>query len=320
MLSTNMALTSDNTNITTEPNRDELRALFSELSELAKTKSKEQEEALNELFVEQICRMIYGSNMIEFAGGSLETTRKLCRMVFDKEGEDVPEEITAKDPDYDDIRLHLQSRNLPHDHAQILQSYREIVQHAQAAEYIFGKVGKGEALSESIIKETHAILTYKIDIRRTPWIYYSGVYHTWNVRCGSHVFMDEIRAPFAMRDMVEALESDIEKDEIDLWELASKYCHRFVNIHPFGDGNGRMCRLVLNALLLRFGFGIVCIGQVAKDRRLYLRIAVESSALEASQNQEHMVMKNYKALASFVLQHTKDEMLKTCLTLRRDSQ
>jgi Fic family protein len=315
-----MALTSGSINVITESNRDELRALFSELSELTKTKLKEQQEALHEFFIEQICRMIYGSNMIEFAGGSLETTCKLCRMVFDKEGEDVLEEITEKDPDYDDIRLHLQSRNLPHGHAKILQSYREIVQHAQAAEYIFDKVGKGEALSESIIKETHAILTHTIDIGRTPWIYYSGVYRTWNVRCGSHVFMDESRVPFAMRDMVEALESDIEKGEIDRWELASKYCHQFVNIHPFGDGNGRMCRLVLNALLLRFGFGIVCIGQVVEDRRLYLRIIVESSALEASQNQEHMVMNNYKALASFVLQHTKDEMLKTCLTIRRDSQ
>ncbi|KAM0217791.1 hypothetical protein ACHAPA_001338 [Fusarium lateritium] len=319
-----MAFMVDNSNLAVGSNLHgvphELRALFSRLSELTKTKEKEQEEALNEFCIEQLCRMIYGSNMIEFAGGSLETTRKLCRMVFDKEGEDVPEEITEKDPDYDEIRLHLQSRNLPHSHTHILQSYREIVQHAQAAEYIFGQVGKGEALSESIIKETHAILTYKIDIGRTPWIYYSGVYRTWNVRCGSHVFMDEIRVPFAMRDMVEALESDIEKGEMDRLELASEYCHRFVNIHPFGDGNGRMCRLILNALLLRFDLGVVCIGQDAEDIRLYLQIAVESSALEASQNQEDMVMNNYKALASFVLQHTRDEILKTCQILRRDGQ
>ncbi|KAM0222809.1 hypothetical protein ACHAQD_004004 [Fusarium lateritium] len=132
--------------------------------------------------------------------------------------------------------------------------------------------------------------------------------------------MDEIRVPFAMRDMVEALESDIEKGEMDRLELASEYCHRFVNIHPFGDGNGRMCRLILNALLLRFDLGVVCIGQDAEDIRLYLQIAVESSALEASQNQEDMVMNNYKALASFVLQHTRDEILKTCQILRRDGQ
>lgn len=123
-----------------------------------------------------------------------------------------------------------------------------------------------------------------------------------------------------MRDMIEALESDIEKGEMNRLELASKYCHQFVNIHPFADGNGRMCRLVLNALLLRFGFGVICIGQTKQDRQLYLRIAVESSALKASQNQEHMVMNNYKALASFVLQHTRDEILKTCQTLRGDIQ
>lgn len=319
-----MAFTTDNTDTLGGSNPDEihheLRALLPELSELTKTKSKEQEKALNELFIEQFSRMIYGSNMIEFVGGSLETTRKLCRMVFDKEGEDVPGEITERDPDYDDIQLHLQSRELPHDHARILQSYREIVQHAQAAEYIFDKVGKGEDLSQSIINETHAILTYKIDVGKTPWIYYSGVYRTCDIRCGSHIFMDDSRVPCAMRDMMEALESDKEKGEINRLELASKYCHQFVNIHPFADGNGRMCRLVLNALLLRFGFGVICIGQTEQDRELYLRIAVESSALKASQNQEHMVMNNYKALASFVLQHTRDEILNTCQTLRGDIQ
>jgi len=36
---------------------------------------------------------------------------------------------------------------------------------------------------------------------------------------------------------------------MDPYVLASKYCHKFVNIHPFLDGDGRMCRLIMNGLL-----------------------------------------------------------------------
>jgi len=50
--------------------------------------------------------------------------------------------------------------------------------------------------------------------------------------------------------------------------LAAKYCHMFVNIiHPFVNGNGRMCRLILNALLLKsMGGSLPAFGQDNGDR------------------------------------------------------
>ncbi|KAF5680883.1 hypothetical protein FHETE_271 [Fusarium heterosporum] len=271
----------------------ELRTILSEFPELRETTSEEQEEALKEFRVEQLSRMIYGSNMIEFAGGSLETTRRLCRTDLDKNVEDVSD-ITKTDPEYDEIQQHLESRNLPDSHEEILQSYRETVQHALTAKYMFEKVGKGEPLSVEIIKEAHFILTYKININEnTPWTQYSGRYRDWNVQCGSHVFMDMGRVPSTMDSMIESLNRDIETRAMNPVALASKYCHQFVNIHPFADGNGRMCRLILNALLLKFGFGVVCIGQDREDRCQYLRIAVDSSAVGPAE-----IMDNY-ACTSF---------------------
>ena len=38
----------------------------------------------------------------------------------------------------------------------------------------------------------------------------------------------------------------------------------FVNIHPFEDGNGRMCRMLLNVVLLKF-IG-VCVAIVQESR------------------------------------------------------
>ncbi|KAJ4263640.1 hypothetical protein NW762_006464 [Fusarium torreyae] len=307
----------------------ELRKYISEIAESLKKLSKEN--ALDEYLTEQLAQMVYGSNMIEMAGGGLDITLKLCRAIF--RGEEVPENITERDSDYEDHKRHLMQKNLPSGHKAVLRSHREIIQHAQAARYMIEEICiHGKDLSEGIIREAHALLTHKIDLNeRTPWIYYSGVYRTWNVRCGTHVFMDESRVPFAMRDMIESLESDIksatEKGEIDPVLLASKYCHEFVNIHPFGDGNGRMCRLILNALLLKYSGGIVCFGQNGEDRQEYLRIAVDASAKEALKNHQNKVTenepdglkpKNYKQLASFTLRHARDNMRKIRQIFKRD--
>ena len=50
-------------------------------------------------------------------------------------------------------------------------------------------------------------------------------------------------------------------------ELATVFHHKFVWIHPFFDGNGRTVRLVMNLLLMRYGFPPAII--LANDRAKY---------------------------------------------------
>ncbi|KAF5647549.1 uncharacterized protein FTJAE_1605 [Fusarium tjaetaba] len=257
---------------------------------------------IDERIIDELARMVYGSNMIEHVGGGLDITLKLCKDVF-RGGKAPPEEISEHDPEYEQLDLYLYNKDLPCKHADILQAYREIVQHAKAARYMIEQICINDKnLSEHIITQAHGDLTYKIEIsKHIPWNEYSGQYRLWNVQCGSHVFMDHSKVRIAMRDMIEELESDIkkatEKGQIDPVALASKYCHKFVNIHPFGDGNGRMCRLILNTLLIKYGGGypIVSIGQDGRDRQEYLRIAVAQSM---------------KQLAFFTLRHACDSMLR----------
>ncbi|PNP80054.1 hypothetical protein FNYG_06764 [Fusarium nygamai] len=260
----------------------------------------EDKPDIDEHIIDELARMVYGSNMIENVGGGLDITLKLCKDVF-RGGKEPPEEISEHDPYYQQLDLYLYNKDLPCKHSDIIQSYREIVQHAKAARYMIEQVCINDKdLSEHIITQAHGDLTYKIEIsKHIPWNEYSGQYRLWNVQCGSHVFMDHSKVRIAMRDMIEELGSDIkkatEKGQIDPVALASKYCHQFANIHPFGDGNGRMCRLILNTLLIKHGYPIVSIGQDSGDRREYLRIAVAQ---------------NMKQLAFFTLQHARDSMLR----------
>ena len=69
---------------------------------------------------------------------------------------------------------------------------------------------------------------------------------------------------------------------LDPYMLAAKYRHKFVNIHPFIDGNGRTCRLILNAILLAYAGVVVPLGETESDREIYLSVACRAS--EAQQN------------------------------------
>lgn len=58
-----------------------------------------------------------------------------------------------------------------------------------------------------------------------------------------------------------------------LSEWLRKYCHVFVNIHQFEDGNGRMCCVLLDVILLKFLGVCVAIGEGGgPDRADYLTL------------------------------------------------
>ena len=52
-------------------------------------------------------------------------------------------------------------------------------------------------------------------------------------------------------------------------ELAARFHHRLVQIHPFLDGNGRTARLVMNIVLMQAGYPLVVI--IKNDRKKYYR-------------------------------------------------
>lgn len=69
--------------------------------------------------------------------------------------------------------------------------------------------------------------------------------------------------------MQEELAAAEEKMSIDPFSIAAKYSLEFVQIHPFWDGNGRICRMILNAVLCRYGGIIVPTGEHVGEGEVY---------------------------------------------------
>ena len=72
------------------------------------------------------------------------------------------------------------------------------------------------------------------------------------------------RSMSALLDWYHAREDEGEHPII----IAAIFHYRFVRIHPFDDGNGRMARLLMNRILLDHGYPLAIVRRDARDRYL----------------------------------------------------
>ncbi|CAG9942186.1 unnamed protein product [Clonostachys rosea f. rosea IK726] len=257
------------------------------LEVIQNTPHDEIQDVVTKEIQESMIRAIFGSNQIERAGLNLDITIYLCRKILN--GEDVGP-ITERDPNYQSALLELYRRdptlrNLPSQY--VLRSHNEVIQHAKAFHFLIHTfVIEKQDLTESLIKETHRILVQGVPITDLdgPNIQpeeYGGIYRTVVVGAGTTNFIVPKFVPTKMKEMCENLKRELEDAErnkvIDPFSTASKYSLEFVQIHPFMDGNGRMCRMILNAILCRYAGVVVPIGEQGEEREEYMQIKRESS-------------------------------------------
>ena len=259
-------------------------SLLEEVRVMMVALSSQQERAYEDYLAESFSDLVFGSNFIERAGSDYDITARLCRRIF--AGQPVSDNIGEWDPEYQAARTHLIQSNLPSDQAAVIRSRREIVQHALALQHIILQtINHNETLSEQLIEDTHRILCHKIDAPDgDKYSEYAGIYRILPVGAGFNTFVPPGSVPSAMKTLVQDFNTDIviaeEEGKLDPYALAAKYCHKFVNIHPFVDGNGRTCRLILNAVLLKYAGIIIPLGEKETDRNEYLDISARASMEE----------------------------------------
>ncbi len=74
--------------------------------------------------------------------------------------------------------------------------------------------------------------------------------------------------PSLMGDLVKWYNAEEQKAVLSPIELAALFHYRYIRIHPFEDGNGRIARLLVNYILLRHNYPMIVIPTA--DRKNYL--------------------------------------------------
>lgn len=133
------------------------------------------------------------------------------------------------------------------------ERFSEIANVESAMDFIEDNISEGTEITHNFIRELHRLsvegLTDEGD--RTP-----GAYRAWNVRISQsdHCPPEFYDVKPLMDELVDFINNE-DPSRYDLLKTAISH-HRFTWIHPFGNGNGRVVRLLTYALLIKYGFNV----------------------------------------------------------------
>ena len=146
-----------------------------------------------------------------------------------------------------------------------LREHLEATNNAAGYDLIVRLAREQAPINHVTVQQIHEVVTRGI-------LESAGRYRTRNVR-----ITGAVRSPadwqHILREMDE-LFADIGRNDRDVIEMTAYFHHRFVAIHPFADGNGRVARLLGNLYLLRNGYPPVVLDQ--KNRQDYYRALREA--------------------------------------------
>ena len=156
-------------------------------------------------------------------------------------------------------------------HGKPLRDHLDIEGHDEAVKAIEDAVKSDEAFNQVFIRNLHTVLlkepyeTAAItpDGQRVKRRIAVGDYKTQpnNVQTSTgetYYFTPPEQVQSAMSDLVDWYRKKEDEGEHPVITVAT-FHYRFVRIHPFDDGNGRMARLLMNMILMKHGYTVALI-------------------------------------------------------------
>jgi len=145
----------------------------------------------------------------------------------------------------------------------------EVIWHKEALDFVIELASDQTPLGEREIREIHSL------VMKGQANGDSGRYRNLDVKAAGtdYVYPSHLKVPELMEGFVEWLGSSPDLHPVD---LASEAHLRFVTIHPFRDGNGRVGRLLLNLLLLRHGYPIAVVHVAQRAEYIGAMEAIQS--------------------------------------------
>lgn len=153
-----------------------------------------------------------------------------------------------------------------------LKDHFEITGHDEAIKWVTDIVKENYPLTETFIRELHVLLLkspYEVDAitpdgQPTKKKVEVGKYKSFpnhvKTRTGEIFrFATPEETPAKMQDLIEWYRAKKDSPEVNPVILAAEFHYRFILIHPFDDGNGRIARILMNFILMQFGYPSVII-------------------------------------------------------------
>ena len=144
-------------------------------------------------------------------------------------------------------------------------------------------------LTQNFIRQLHKILLREdYTVYRelpggqyTSYVIHAGAYKTRPnsviTRYGDRFEYASVEeTPALMADLVDWYNKEEKKGKLSPVELAALFHYRYIRIHPFEDGNGRIARLMVNFILSRHNYPMIVVR--SRDKANYLEALHRSDA------------------------------------------
>ncbi|WP_340066498.1 Fic family protein [Ascidiimonas aurantiaca] len=145
------------------------------------------------------------------------------------------------------------------------RDYIEMRGHNEALKKLLGLVDKDVLITEKLIKELHEIILVepyqdeKTEIN--PGVYKTKPNYLYTINNERIDFLPPEEVPEALNTLINWLNNQLvkpkrKKKKYNLHPVlvAAAFQVRFIKIHPFGDGNGRLSRILGNLILMQCGY------------------------------------------------------------------
>ncbi|EZH64281.1 hypothetical protein DH09_00670 (plasmid) [Bacillaceae bacterium JMAK1] len=172
-----------------------------------------------------------------------------------------------------------------------LKEHLEVINHRDAILYVENT--KNNQITERDIRNIHAIILRGIDED-------TGSYRGEEVliQGASHNVTPSYLIKEHMNDLMNWYETSIADSEHPIVRAAMLHS-KFVNVHPFLDGNGRTGRLIMNLELVRCGY-LPVIAEVESRQDYYKALDVAGEKGDFSQIIDYIMEREVRALEMYL--------------------
>jgi len=163
-----------------------------------------------------------------------------------------------------------------------LKDHLDIKGHNEAINFILSIVKEPNRFTENDIRALHELILvepYESPAKTaeglpTKKLIKIGTYKTSpnsveTITGEMHYYATVEDTPILMRELMEWLKNNFENKKIHPIVLAAIFHHKFVSIHPFDDGNGRIARLIMNLILMQKDYPPVVIKKDDENKNAY---------------------------------------------------
>ncbi len=172
-------------------------------------------------------------------------------------------------------------------------------------------------LHKTLMREDYTVYRQLPGGRQTSYVVHAGVYKT---RPNSVITATGERFEYASPEETSALMNDLitwyrEEEGSGRYspvELGALFHFRYIRIHPFEDGNGRIARLLVNFIMLRHNYPMIVVKSADKENYLTALSKCDVNTGETPSVGAHARLEDIQPLVAYIGNCT-ERALNTCI-------